>query len=649
MKTLKKILVGMLAFCFVFLACSINVSAAWTVTISETTSIRGIDYDFDNEFGRDNDMQKITKMYFKGDMEASNFKISNEDYEVVSDLYGVQWYKITVTKPSSSFKETKKLSQIIRYIASDGKEYERDYGFELEVIYSPPGDNTYDSVPDNNIDDGISYDKEIKFNQIKDNSEHTYTQQVSFLKGDNYRIKEVKGITTEGLSTSNKLSTSGGFTVSSSGTGNYAMKMKVTNTSAAFVETKSYNLVVTFLLKDGSTMVKKFPQTLVVDFIGLPDSGNVTYDENLFTYGPNDYTITINHPATSATVEYPINSKGSHDGNDPVQKITKVEYTIRDNRAFSITSQTFSNIDNYDANNKITVKVDTNEMTDSFDMDEDAEYRITFKGKDGASHVVIHKAKLRVIYNKNNRTTQSNDDLLFSITPQKETVEFTNNRQVKVYVNKKPGSPVDSVSNVNFTSIPTSSNYELKSVTYHSTGSGNGYITFTVVNNNVDEAWEEVLNLVVKVEFKTNGQDKTNELPYELTLRYNKDGALDQDDDADDDDSDGDDVTLYGDPDDLSRILDVNDGVGKVVYDFALLVAAILTFLGIMWVGVNIVMARANGEQRSSSMQGLMYIVIGIIILDIVLVLYGLLGDLVGDPESEVDQLDVTVVGGDED
>ncbi|MCQ2911496.1 MAG: hypothetical protein MJ244_04825 [Clostridia bacterium] len=258
-----------------------------------------------------------------------------------------------------------------------------------------------------------------------------------------------------------------------------------------------------------------------------------------------------------------------------------------------------------------------------------------------------------------NQTTQSTQPTQptqptnepFELSPSRHTIEFINNKQVKVFVNKKQGATVDSVELVGFQTIANDPNVDITQGTYTSTGNGNGYMTFSVTNKNVDEAWEETRNLTIQITYKVGGVEYTCNLPYELILRYNKDGAFDQTDDADDDDDDvdGDDVTLYGDPDDLSRILDVNDGVGKVVYDFALLVAAILTFLGIMWVGVNIVMARANGEQRSSSMQGLMYIVIGIIILDIVLVLYGLLGDLVGDPESEVDELDVTVVGGDED
>ena len=115
------------------------------------------------------------------------------------------------------------------------------------------------------------------------------------------------------------------------------------------------------------------------------------------------------------------------------------------------------------------------------------------------------------------------------------------------------------------------------------------------------------------------------------------------DDDDDDDDDGGSGSGTYGDPDDLINVLSPTDGVGKVIFDFAIIVAMILTFLAVLFVGVNIIMARGNGEQRSSSMQGLMYIVIGVIILDIVLAAYGLINGLVGDPESEVDQLNVTI------
>ncbi|MCQ2978621.1 MAG: hypothetical protein MJ245_02375 [Clostridia bacterium] len=108
----------------------------------------------------------------------------------------------------------------------------------------------------------------------------------------------------------------------------------------------------------------------------------------------------------------------------------------------------------------------------------------------------------------------------------------------------------------------------------------------------------------------------------------------------------GDASGVYGDPDTLVQILNPNTGVGAVVFDFAKLVAAILTFISVIFIGVNIIMARGNGEQRSSTMQGLMYVAIGVIILTVVLYIYSMLAGLMGDPEADIDDLNVNITAG---
>ena len=67
------------------------------------------------------------------------------------------------------------------------------------------------------------------------------------------------------------------------------------------------------------------------------------------------------------------------------------------------------------------------------------------------------------------------------------------------------------------------------------------------------------------------------------------------------------------------------------------IIAAILTFACTIFIGANIVFARSRAEERSSSMQGLMYIAIGIIILDCVVLIYGLLSGMIGDPVKDLD------------
>lgn len=109
---------------------------------------------------------------------------------------------------------------------------------------------------------------------------------------------------------------------------------------------------------------------------------------------------------------------------------------------------------------------------------------------------------------------------------------------------------------------------------------------------------------------------------------------------------DGDASGVYGDPDTLFSLFRITDddetatSLGGVIYDFAKVIAAILTFACVIMVGINIIQAKGKGEERSSAMTGLMYITIGVIILDCAVLIFSLLNGLAGDPVEDLDSIE---------
>lgn len=93
---------------------------------------------------------------------------------------------------------------------------------------------------------------------------------------------------------------------------------------------------------------------------------------------------------------------------------------------------------------------------------------------------------------------------------------------------------------------------------------------------------------------------------------------------------------VYGDPEDLAHILSPNGGVGEVIFDFFKLVAVILTFGCLCFLGVNLMINREKAEDRASTMTGFKFIAIGVLLLDVVLLIYTLVDGLMGNQEDEV-------------
>lgn len=94
-----------------------------------------------------------------------------------------------------------------------------------------------------------------------------------------------------------------------------------------------------------------------------------------------------------------------------------------------------------------------------------------------------------------------------------------------------------------------------------------------------------------------------------------------------------------GSPDDIGALLDHEGNIGKLVHDFLKIVAAILTFVAVITVGINIILARHKADQRNNSMSGFMYIIIGIILLDVVLLLYNFFDDTIGNLSEQVGEV----------
>ena len=98
----------------------------------------------------------------------------------------------------------------------------------------------------------------------------------------------------------------------------------------------------------------------------------------------------------------------------------------------------------------------------------------------------------------------------------------------------------------------------------------------------------------------------------------------------------------YGDPEDLAAVLSVNGGVGEVVFDFLKLIAIILTFGCLCFLGVNLMINREKAEDRASTMMGLKYIMIGVLLLDVVLLIYAMVDGLMGNQEDEIAEFNPT-------
>ena len=94
-----------------------------------------------------------------------------------------------------------------------------------------------------------------------------------------------------------------------------------------------------------------------------------------------------------------------------------------------------------------------------------------------------------------------------------------------------------------------------------------------------------------------------------------------------------------GSPDDLTTLLNPNGNIGKIVYDVLKIVAAILTFVMVITVGINIILARHKADQRNNSMTGFLFIIVGIILLDVALILYSFFGSSIGNLSKQVGEV----------
>lgn len=96
---------------------------------------------------------------------------------------------------------------------------------------------------------------------------------------------------------------------------------------------------------------------------------------------------------------------------------------------------------------------------------------------------------------------------------------------------------------------------------------------------------------------------------------------------------------VYGNPDDLEGVLDYKNGIGAVIHAYARILMAVLTFTAVILIGINIIMARHKAEERVNAMTGLMYVIIGIIILDAVVAIYLLMTSVIGNQAAQVESV----------